>query len=95
MCRYSGKSADENLCDYAHGEKELQEWKQRHKYRMMKMEKLKEERLFSFLDNLLQEYNFTNQKETVVSHWINVYVHVGEGVIVTEGLLLVERLDAH
>ncbi|XP_071820469.1 3'-5' exoribonuclease HELZ2-like isoform X2 [Apostichopus japonicus] len=66
MCRYSGKRDEDNICDLAHGEDELKEWKERHKYRMMKMKKVREQRLFSFLDELLQAYNFTNQKETVM-----------------------------
>ncbi|KAJ8039291.1 Helicase with zinc finger domain 2 [Holothuria leucospilota] len=66
MCRYSGKPDNENLCEWAHSDEELQEWKERHKYRMMKMEKVREQKLFSFLDGLIQEYNFTKKKETVM-----------------------------
>ncbi|XP_071821610.1 3'-5' exoribonuclease HELZ2-like isoform X1 [Apostichopus japonicus] len=66
LCRYSGKRDVDNICEFAHGEDEVQEWKERHKYRMMKIEKVRKQRLFSFLDELLEAFNLSNKKETVM-----------------------------
>ncbi|PIK57866.1 putative helicase with zinc finger domain 2 [Apostichopus japonicus] len=55
-CRYSGKSDEDNICDFAHGEDELKEWKERHKYRMMKMKKRKLKRIGLLYDEHRQHF---------------------------------------
>ncbi len=58
---------DDNPCPKAHSKQELKEWQDRHNYRRMKMMKAKMQRMFSFMDDLLAEYNFSMSEGDVVS----------------------------
>ena len=51
-----GDSA-QNSCTKAHSLRELEEWRERHQYRMMKMKKAKEHKLFKLPDQILKKYN--------------------------------------
>ena len=51
----------------AHGEEELHEWKDRHKYRKMKMQKASQKKMFSFLDDLQLEYYLAEKQLEIVS----------------------------
>eukprot|EP00057_Strongylocentrotus_purpuratus_P033405 XP_791308.3 PREDICTED: helicase with zinc finger domain 2 [Strongylocentrotus purpuratus] len=63
LCNYSGVVQERNDCAEAHSQEELEEWKERHEYRMMKIAKAKEQRLYSFVDELLAEYNQSSNAE--------------------------------
>lgn len=67
MCNFSNMDPSDNPCPKAHSEDELKEWQDRHSYRRMKMQKAKNQRLFSFMDDLLAEYNFSMSESEVVS----------------------------
>ncbi|XP_071490369.1 3'-5' exoribonuclease HELZ2-like [Diadema antillarum] len=62
-CNYSGVVQERNDCPLAHSVEELEEWKERHEYRMMKIAKAKEQKLYSFVDELLTEYNLSSTAE--------------------------------
>ena len=66
-CPYTNAPIDKNLCTRAHSMEELEEWKMRHQYRMMKKKKAKEQKLFAFMDEVLDKYNSTTKKAGVVS----------------------------
>ena len=66
QCDYSGSSREENECMYAHSMEELREWRQRHEYRFMKLNKAKKMELFSWLDNLAYEEASAEEAEEVV-----------------------------
>nr|XP_054758115.1 helicase with zinc finger domain 2-like [Lytechinus pictus] len=63
VCDYSGVVQERNDCAEAHSQEELEEWKERHEYRMMKIAKAKEQKLYSFVDELLAEYNQSSNAE--------------------------------
>ena len=65
---YSETSQEKNNCTDAHSIEELEEWKERHEYRMMKMKKAKDQKLYSFMDELLTKYNFSTSEMSVVSY---------------------------
>ena len=67
-CMYSETSQEKNNCTDAHSIEELEEWKERHEYRMMKMKKAKDQKLYSFMDELLTKYNFSTSEMSVVSY---------------------------
>ena len=54
-------------CIRAHSHEELEEWKERHRYRIMKIRKAKDEKLYAFMDGVLEKYNFSTRGEDVVS----------------------------
>ena len=60
-----GDSAQNN-CTKAHSLRELEEWRERHQYRMMKMKKAKEQKLFAFMDEILTKYNYSTEEMSVV-----------------------------
>jgi len=64
-CRFS--NAPNNYCLQAHSEDELKEWKERYEWRMMKKDMAKFCHLYSYMDDLLDEYNSSLSKTSVVS----------------------------
>ncbi|XP_071943710.1 3'-5' exoribonuclease HELZ2-like [Antedon mediterranea] len=76
-CPYSNVDPANNHCTLAHTQEELEEWKERHQYRMMKRRKANESKLFSFMDQLLIEYNSSTSEVKVITEkelpkiWIN------------------------
>ncbi|XP_071791761.1 3'-5' exoribonuclease HELZ2-like isoform X2 [Asterias amurensis] len=54
-CMFSDSA--QNNCTKAHSLRELEEWRERHQYRMMKMKKAKEQKLFKLPDQILKKYN--------------------------------------
>ena len=62
-CSYTGVAQERNDCTLAHSQEELEEWRERHEYRLMKIAKAKEQRLYSFVDDLLAEYNQKSNAE--------------------------------
>eukprot|EP00057_Strongylocentrotus_purpuratus_P026536 XP_011681010.1 PREDICTED: uncharacterized protein LOC579093 [Strongylocentrotus purpuratus] len=65
QCEHSGMSKEENECIYAHSLEELREWKQRHQHRLMKLGKAREMKLYSWLDNLVEEKTSAEDMEDV------------------------------
>ncbi len=45
-----------NQCKFAHSHEELDEWKERWEWRQMKREIAKKERVYSYMDALLDDY---------------------------------------
>ena len=56
-----------NLCKYAHSEKELDEWRERHEWRQMKRVVAKERHMFSYTESLLDEFYKKDNSVHVVS----------------------------
>ncbi|XP_022109839.1 helicase with zinc finger domain 2-like isoform X2 [Acanthaster planci] len=73
-------SALENNCTKAHSNEELQEWKERHKYRMMKMRKAKDKQLYAFMDDVLDRYNFSPSRgeDVITDRLLGVRVDCSE-----------------
>ena len=46
-----------DLCEYAHSEEELDEWKERWEWRRMMRRMAKQEHAYSYMDELLEEYD--------------------------------------
>eukprot|EP00057_Strongylocentrotus_purpuratus_P028231 XP_011682705.1 PREDICTED: helicase with zinc finger domain 2 isoform X2 [Strongylocentrotus purpuratus] len=67
QCEHSGMSKEENECIYAHSMEELREWKQRHQHRLMKLGKAREMKLYSWLDNLVEEKTSAEDMEDVIT----------------------------
>ncbi|XP_071943704.1 3'-5' exoribonuclease HELZ2-like [Antedon mediterranea] len=65
-CPHSNADPASNQCMQAHSPEELEEWKERHEYRMMKRDK-KKSKLFIFMDQLLEEYNSAFIKADVMT----------------------------
>lgn len=55
-CPYSNVPDMYNMCQYAHSEEELDEWRERYEWRQMKREMARQEKVFSFMDELLEQY---------------------------------------
>ena len=51
----------------AHSDEELEEWNERYRWRMMKKDMAKSRDLFCSIDILLDEYNSSSNKTSVVS----------------------------
>jgi len=65
-CRFS--NTPYNYCLQAHSEDELNEWKERYEWRMMKKEVAKKfQHLYSYMDRLLDDYSSSLSKTSVVS----------------------------
>eukprot|EP00057_Strongylocentrotus_purpuratus_P016297 XP_011670771.1 PREDICTED: helicase with zinc finger domain 2-like [Strongylocentrotus purpuratus] len=67
QCEHSGMSKEENECIYAHSMEELREWKQRHQHLLMKLGKAREMKLYSWLDNLVEEKTSAEDMEDVIT----------------------------
>lgn len=65
-CPYSNVPDMYNMCQYAHSEEELDEWKERYEWRQMKRDMARQEKVFSFMDELLEEYQSAEQGIRVV-----------------------------
>ncbi|XP_071507763.1 3'-5' exoribonuclease HELZ2-like isoform X2 [Diadema antillarum] len=55
QCEFSGTDGDNNDCKFAHSVEELDEWRERHDYLIMKLDKAHEMKLFSWLDDLAHD----------------------------------------
>ena len=66
-CEYSSVADMYNLCRYAHSNEELDEWKERYEWRTMKRDMAKKEKVFSYMDQLLEKYECTDNSIHVVS----------------------------
>ena len=66
-CQYSGKQDMFNLCEKAHSEEELEEWRERLEWRRMKQALAQKEGAGSYSDLLLSEYRSAEQGSQVVS----------------------------
>ncbi|KAK3091336.1 hypothetical protein FSP39_019040 [Pinctada imbricata] len=55
-CAYSNVPDIYNLCQYAHSQEELDEWRERSEWRQMKREMARQEKVFSFMDELMEQY---------------------------------------
>jgi len=66
-CQYSNVPDMYNLCRFAHSQDELDEWKERYEWRLMKREMARQERLFSYMDELLEKYESSNESVKIVS----------------------------
>ncbi|XP_071943708.1 3'-5' exoribonuclease HELZ2-like [Antedon mediterranea] len=68
MCdRHSNEDSANYQCMQAHTQEELEEWKERHEYRLMKREKAKLGKLFLFMDQLMIEYNSATSSVKVMT----------------------------
>ena len=65
-CRYSNVPDMYNLCELAHCREELDEWRERWEWRLLKREMAKQECLYSYMDQLLDEYQEAASGLTVV-----------------------------
>lgn len=70
-CEYSRAPDMYNLCRYAHSQDELDEWKERYEWRLMKREMARQERVFSYMDELLERYENSADPVNVVSVCLN------------------------
>ena len=66
-CNYSHVPDMFNYCKYAHSQEELDEWRERYEWREMKRTLAKEQNMFSYMDDLLEQYNSADSQSTVVS----------------------------
>ena len=66
-CRYSHMPDTHNLCRSAHSQEELDEWRERWEWRNMKREIARKEKLFSYMEELLLEYEQADQPVNVIS----------------------------
>ena len=67
-CQYSNAPDMYNLCPDAHNQEELDEWKERYEWRLMKREMARQEQVFSYMDQLLEKYEASHSSVKVVSH---------------------------
>ncbi|XP_076459401.1 3'-5' exoribonuclease HELZ2-like isoform X2 [Babylonia areolata] len=66
-CQYSHAPDMFNLCKYAHSQEELDEWRERYEWRQMKRTLAKEQNMFSYMDNLLEQYNSADSQVNEMS----------------------------
>lgn len=66
QCQYSNVPDMYNLCRYAHSQDELDEWKERYEWRQMKREMARQEKVFSYMDELLEKYENSTDPVNVV-----------------------------
>ena len=71
-CVYSNVPDMFNLCKYAHSQEELDEWRERYEWRQMKRTLAREQNMFSYMDNLLEQYNSADSPITEVSCGLGV-----------------------
>jgi len=66
-CRFS--NAANNYCLQAHSSEELAEWNERYEWRVMKKDVAKSQHLYSYMEQLLDDYNRSspNNSTSVVS----------------------------
>ncbi|XP_038049676.1 helicase with zinc finger domain 2-like [Patiria miniata] len=70
-------------CTKAHGVDELEEWKERHRYRIMKVKKAKECRLYAFMDEVLDKFNFSASqgKDVIAERLPGVRIDCSEDLV--------------
>ena len=66
QCRYSS-TPDHNLCTHAHSQEELDEWRERWHWRQMKRDIARKEQVFSYMEQLLEDYDHAESPIAVVS----------------------------
>ena len=66
-CQYSFVPDQYNLCNHAHSQEELDEWKERYEWREMKRAAAKDRNMFSYTESLLDEYHSQGDSVNVVS----------------------------
>ena len=71
-CVYSHVPDMFNLCKYAHSQEELDEWRERYEWRQLKRTLAREQNMFSYMDNLLEQYNSADSPITEVSCGLGV-----------------------
>lgn len=78
-CQYSNVPDMYNLCRLAHSQDELDEWRERYEWRLMKREMARQGCVFSYMDLLLEKYESSNESVKIVSRhmaWISVSVGI-------------------
>ncbi|XP_041364208.1 uncharacterized protein LOC121379626 [Gigantopelta aegis] len=70
-CQYSHVPEMYNFCMYAHSQEELDEWKERYKWRQMKRDMAKQQKVFSYMDEILDKYESTDSGISVISEEVN------------------------
>ena len=65
-CRYSYVPDMYNLCKYAHSQKELDEWQERHEWRQMKRVVAWDRHMFSYTEDLLDEFYKNDSSVSVI-----------------------------
>ncbi|XP_038049673.1 helicase with zinc finger domain 2-like [Patiria miniata] len=70
-------------CTKAHSAEELEEWKERHRYRMMKVKKAKECKLYAFMDEVLVKFNFSASqgKDVIAERLPGVRIDCSEDLV--------------
>lgn len=58
-------------CSMAHSEDELEEWRERYNWRLLKRGLAKERKLYTYMESLIDEYHGTDLKTDVVRFTIN------------------------
>ena len=58
-----------NLCKFAHSQEELDEWKERWEWRQMKREIAKREKVFSYMEELLEDFQDADSQIMVVGYY--------------------------
>ena len=56
-----------NLCKFAHSQAELDEWRERWEWRQMKKEIAKKDGVYSYMEEMLDDYNAADSGVKVVS----------------------------
>jgi hypothetical protein len=56
-----------NMCNHAHSQEELDEWKERWEWRQMKQQIAKQDKLYSYMEMMLEEYYDAETGINVVS----------------------------
>ena len=73
-CQFSNCPDMYNMCQYAHSSGELDEWKERWRWRQMKREIARTDGMYSYMESLLEEYDAADSGVTVVSPNNNMYL---------------------
>lgn len=73
MCPHSGKPDMSNLCEKAHSEEELEEWKERLEWRRMKETLAQTEGAGCYADMLSSEYSQADQGSKVVRAFCSLF----------------------
>ncbi|XP_052765877.1 helicase with zinc finger domain 2-like isoform X2 [Mya arenaria] len=66
-CHYSHVPDMYNLCQYAHSQDELDEWQERYQWRQMKRDIARQEKVFSYMDELLEKYENSTEPIKIIS----------------------------
>ncbi|XP_013417543.1 helicase with zinc finger domain 2 isoform X2 [Lingula anatina] len=66
-CKYSNMPDMYNSCRYAHSQEELDEWKERYQWRQMKKQMAKQQKVYSYMDELLENYENSDSPISVLA----------------------------